>query len=402
MSTRALASISVALCLAGAAAPAAAQSVFGSLFLGEHRFTGSARFRALGLSAYAVRDTAYALAANDAAIADVTKVTFSLFESFTSSGVRSGSAQADVNRFQLPTVALGVPLGKGFAAAIGYRERFEGRSEFSYPREVEGGISGVERYKHRASLFAVPVTAAWRAARWASVAASFNIERGSISDVSTILFRSDLYDDVESRRDRSYAGVSYAASVLVEPHPRLAVAAGWNSAIDYDVAESFSYTQSALDSSASWGFELPASWGAGAAALVAGRWWVSSCYWRRGTPDPAGYRQFDGSVGGERLVAFGVERRRAAEGDFFSRIPIRAGFYESRWHLEYPAGSPVVARFVTVGSGFGLPGGPGAIDFALEFGRVGSIAENGVEERVFRLSASMSAAEAWSRRRDLR
>jgi opacity protein-like surface antigen len=402
MKTRVSAAALAALCLVSAAAPARAQSVFGASFLGEHRFTGSARHRALGLSAYAVRDSAYAVVANDAALADITSVTFSLFESFSSSGVRSGSATADINRFQLPTVMIGVPLKKGFAVGVGYRERFEGRGEFSYPLAVEGGSSGVDRYRHRASLFAAPLTAAWKAAPWASVAASFNLERGSIVDVSTVLFRNELFGDVESRRDRSYAGVSWSGSVLLDPHSRLSLGAGWNSAIDYDVSESFSYTNDALDSSAAWDFRLPASWGAGAAAGITERWWLSSYYWRREAPDPAGYRQLSGSIGAERLVSFGVERRRAAAGGFFARVPLRAGYYENRWHLEYPAGRPVRSRFFTLGSGFNLPGGPGAIDFSLEFGRIGSIGDNGVDERVFRFSMSMSASETWSRRRSER
>lgn len=402
MKTRLLASVLAALFLASGAAPARAQSVFGVNFLGEHRFTGGARFRALGLSSYAVRDTSYAVAANDASLADISSVTFSIFESFTSSGVRSGSASADVNRFQLPTVMLGVPLGKRFAAAVGYRERFEGRGEFSYPLPVEGGISGVERYRHRASLFTVPFVAAWKAAPWASAAASLNLERGSITDVATVLFNNDLYGDVDSRRERGYAGLSWAVSVLVEPHRRLSLGAGFNSAVEYDVTESFTYSNDALDSSASWDFRLPPSWGAGAAVGVTERWWLSSYFWRREAPEPAGFRQLEGSIGDERLVSFGVERRRSKEGGFFARAPIRAGFYEDRWHLEYPAGRPVRSRFFTLGSGFGLPGGPGAIDFALEFGQIGSIGDNGADERVFRFSVSVSASEAWSRRRSER
>ncbi len=397
MKAKLVAFLAAAVWLA-AAAPARSQSIFSINFLGEHRSTGSARFRALALSSYAVRDSAYAIAANDAAIADIRSVTFSLFESFASSSVRSGSSSADINRFQLPTVMLGVPFGKGLVGAVGYREGFEGRGEFSYPREVEGDISCIERYKHRSSLFTVPFVGAWKAAPWANVAASFNLERGSTSDVSTILFYEEDFDNVESRRDRSYAGTSWSASVLIEPHSRVSLGAGWNSEIDYDVSESFSYTDEAIDSSAAWEFRLPMSWGAGAAVGLTGRWWLSSYYWQREAPDPAGYPQLEGSIGDERLLSFGIERRRSNDGGFFARMPLRAGYYEDRWHFEYPAGRPVRSRFFTLGSGFGLPGGPGAIDFSLEFGQIGSIDDNGVDERVLRFSMSVSASETWSRR----
>ncbi len=403
MSAKRSAVLLAALCVLGAVpAPAGAQSIFAVNFLGEHRLAGSARTRALGLSAFAVRDSAYAIAANEAALADLPRVTFSLFESFTSSNVRSGSASADINRFQLPTVMIGVPLRRGLVFAAGYRQRFESKGEFSYPRAVPDGSTGVEFYKHRGSLFVVPLTFAWRAAPWASVAGSFNIERGAVSDISTVIFRIAQFSDVESRRDRSYSGTSYAASILLEPHSRVSIGAGWQSAIAYDVAETFAYTRSALDSSASWDFRLPMSWGAGAAAGVTERWWFSAYYWQREAPDPAGYRQLEGSIGDERFVSLGIERRRSSAGGFFERAPIRLGFYQDTWHFEYPAGRSVLSRFFTIGSGFGLPGAGGAVDISVEFGQIGSIGQNGVDERVFRLAMSLSAAESWSRRREER
>ncbi|HEY5134104.1 MAG TPA: hypothetical protein VII85_10510, partial [Candidatus Krumholzibacteriaceae bacterium] len=100
-----------------------------------------------------------------------------------------------------------------------------------------------------------------------------------------------------------------------------------------------------------------------------------------------------------RLVAFGIERLRMQSGAFFTRIPLRIGFYENRWHVEYPEGRPVNSRFVTFGTGFSLPGGPGAIDLSFEIGQIGSISANGLDERVFRFALGLSASEAWSKRK---
>jgi hypothetical protein len=70
--------------------------------------------------------------------------------------------------------------------------------------------------------------------------------------------------------------------------------------------------------------------------------------------------------------------------------------------LEYPEGRPVKSRFITFGSGFGLPGGSGVIDVSFEFGKIGSVSVNGVDERVFRVALGLSASEAWSRRKEER
>jgi hypothetical protein len=184
--------------------------------------------------------------------------------------------------------------------------------------------------------------------------------------------------------------------------PRLSVGAGVTTSTDYTVHETFTYTLARLDSLSRFDFNLPLSWEVGASAGIIGRWWVHAHLWQRSAPEPTGFEQLAGSIGDERLIAFGVERLRAQSGPFFERIPLRIGFFENRWALEYPAGHPVNSRFITFGTGFGLPGGPGALDVSFEFGQIGSISDNGLDERVFRLALGLSASEAWSRRKTTR
>ena len=398
------AAIVLAMLLAAAWPPRAgeAQSIFGINFLGEHRFTASARQHALGLSGIALRDTASAVSLNDASLADIRGVTFSLVESFASAGINDGTENADQNRFQLPTVMIAVPLRPGLVLSAGYRTDFEGKGDFSFPRVVEGEPTGLEIYRHRSSLFSVPLSVSWRALPWARLAASAALERGSIRSSSIVSFENALYGDVESGRTRSYAGTSFGLSALVEPHERVSLGAVWRSETGYDVTETFSYTKAALDSSAEGSFTLPMSWGAGASVRVARRLWASASFWTREAPTPDGFPQLEGSIGDETLVAAGVERRGASEGGFFSRLPLRVGFYDDRWHLEYPPGKAIHARFLTVGTGFGMPGGPGAIDVAVELGQIGSIDGNGLEERVLRFVFGLSASEPWSKRKQER
>jgi hypothetical protein len=81
------------------------------------------------------------------------------------------------------------------------------------------------------------------------------------------------------------------------------------------------------------------------------------------------------------------------------RIPIRIGFYTDSWHLEFPEGKPVRSYFVTIGSAIVLSRANGSLDFAFEFGTIGSSEENGVEEQMFRFDLSLSVSEPWSKRR---
>jgi hypothetical protein len=397
--SRAAAPLVMILLVGAACGPAFAQSVFGINFLGENQFPGSARYRSLGLSSYAALDSVSAISANPAAMADLARLTFSMVEIVGLSNVRTTDATAYENRFQMPSVMLGVPLRKGIVFGIGYRTRFEGKGAFSCERPIEGAPTAYEVYEHRSGLFTVPLSIAWRAASWARIAGAFQLERGSIRDNASVVFHAADYNNVESKRLRSFAGTSWSVSALFRVHSRLWLGAGLNSSIAYDVDETFTYTRAEFDSSSAWNFEFPAAWEIGASGGITDRWWLSFHYWQRSAPEPRGYQQLAGSIGDERLVSFGIERQRAQSGGFFTRIPLRVGFFEDRWHFEYPEGRPVRSRFITFGSGFGLPGGPGAVDLSFEIGQIGSVGANGLDERVFRISFGLSASESWSKRK---
>ncbi len=379
--------------------PAAAQSIFGINFLGEHQFPGSARYRALGFSSYAAIDTASAVAANPACLADLTRVTFSLVEITSVANVRTGDAAAYESRFQLPFVMIGVPLRRGLVFALGYQTSFSGKGDFTYSVPLEDSPKAYEDYRHRSGLFSVPFTLAWRPRPWARVAGAYNLERGSITDIYRVYFIGEYFSTMESKRERGFSGDSWSASLLVSPHKRLSIGLGWNGGVDYGGDETFTYTRSELDSLAPWRFEIPSSWEAGAAFGINDNWWLSAHYWRRSGPEPRGFEQLAGSISDEELMAFGIEKRHAGTGVFFLRIPMRLGFYENSWHFEYPAGQQVKSRFVTFGTGFAMPGGPGELDLSFEFGQIGSLGGNGVDERVFRLAIGLSASESWSRRK---
>jgi len=382
-----------------AAAGASAQSIFGLDYLGEHRFAGSARERALGFSLFAAPDTNSALTANAATLSGLTRLTFSFFEMLGASTVRSADLSAHENRFELPSVMVAVPLRPGLVAGVGYRTRFAGKGEFTYEVPIEDTPTAYETYRHRGSLFTAPITLSWAATCWLSVAGQLNIERGAIDDNVSSKFHEDNYATMESKRTRSFSGTSWEASALLRVVPRLFVGGSVNGPIDYGVTEDFVYTRSDLDSTAAFDLTLPLSYGVGVCAGASERWWLSARYWQRGAPEPDGFPRFAGALGDERLLAFGLERRGAASGGFWTRIPIRLGFYEDRWHIEVPAGSPVKSRFFTLGTGFKLPGGPGMLDLSLEAGQIGSKDENGVDERLVRIGVGISAGEAWSKRK---
>lgn len=376
------------------------QSIYGISFLGEHHFNGSIRYRSLGLSSFAVPDSNNAAAANVATLADLDGFTLSLVQILSISSINTEDESADRNRYQIPELVLAVPLKKGLVASAGYRMRFQGHGDFEYERPLPDLPTALEIHTQRGSLFSVPFSLAWKATDWLNVAGEIQIERGSISNEVSIDFKTLGWETADSKRELFYSGISWSAAVLLKVHPRIFVAAAFDDKIDYDVDEKFTYSRSDLDSTAVWNFNLPYAYSVAFALGLTNRWWLSSHFWFREAPEPAGHPQLAGALRDERLLAFGLERRRRERGGFFSRIPIRLGFYENVWHLEYPGGQPVKARFFTFGSGFSMPGGPGILDLSFEFGKIGSIDDNGLDERMIRIGLGLSFSETWSRRKD--
>jgi hypothetical protein len=294
---------------------------------------------------------------------------------------------------------------EGLVFSIGYRTRFEGSADFSLPGELIGNpdysSASPPREEHEldSSLYSVPFGLSWRINDKISIGGELQFERGSIMDGIKTVFDNYDYGVSYSERKRIFSATSWAFSFLAQPHSRLFIAGVVDGQIDYSVDEYIKHTRSEFNSSDSWGFTLPPSYSIGVAAGLSERWWVTSAFWQRNAPDATGFSAFEGALGTERLFAFGLEKRINNESNSrLSRIPLRIGYYEDIWHMEIPSGEPVKSRFFTIGSGFGIPGGEGALDYAFEFGKIGSTESNGIEETVLRFSVSMGISEAWKRR----
>jgi hypothetical protein len=395
---RLVAAIAIAACAAALGGRASAQSVFGLDFLGESRMPGNARAHALGLSSFAVPDTVSALTLNAATMSGLTRLTFSMYEMLGISTIHSAGLSAHENRLELPAVMVGVPLRRGLVAGIGYETRFVGRGDATFEQPIPLSASAFETFQHRASLFSIPFSLSWAPVSRMSVAGQFRLERGSIRDNVSSVFHDDRFSTVSSQRLRDFSGTSGSFSALVQVIPRLYLGAEYATSVKYTVNETFTYTSAQFDSSAAFDLRLPAAYGGGAGFGVTERWWLTAFCWQRGKPGSTGFPQLAGSLESEWLVAVGVERRGLASGPFFRRVPIRLGYYEDRWHLEVPAGAPVRSRFLTLGTGWGLRGGPGSVDLSLEVGQIGSSADNGTDERSVRIGVGINASEAWSKR----
>lgn len=382
----------------------AGQSIFSLNYIGEHQFRGGARSIALGLSALAVQDSNMAGTMNTATLSDLSAVTLSVTEKLHMSRISYQKEESNQSRFLLPSVVVAVPLTEGLVFSAGYRTRFAGRADFTFPGELVGDESSSasepsEEYELDSSLYSVPFGLSWRINEWVSIGGELQIERGSITDGVTITFENSDYGSSHSERKRTFSATSWSLSFLAKLHPRFYIAGVFDGGIGYSVNEYITHARSEFNSTDSWSFDLPPAYSGGVAVGLSDRWWITSAFWLRDAPDASGFSVFQGALGTEKLYSVGLERRADKKGNnWFSRMPLRMGFYENTWHIEIPGGEPVKSRFFTLGSGFGIPGGDGNLDWTLEFGRVGSTERNGIDETVFRFSVSLGISEAWEKR----
>jgi hypothetical protein len=375
------------------------QSIYGMNYIGEAVHPGSSRQQALGFSAVAVQDTSNSVTSNPASTADLKLVTLTVQQQLSASRVYFLDYVSRQTRYQVPSFSASFPIREGLVLTAGYRSRYFGRADFAYSREIEGAPSAYENYQLDSSLYTIPVTIAWKPLGGLRLAGEVQFNLGSIIDKVNVWFDDDNYSDVEAKRQRNFTGTSWGAAALWEVHPRLWLGCNIDGAVDYRVDETVDNTVSALDSSATFDYKLPLAWDVGFALNVYGRWWLSSSYWMRSNADPVGFSHLEGSTGEEIHIAAGIERRASKEGHLFNKIPIRVGFYTDRWHIQFPSGERLTSTFLTVGSSIPLGKSPGAIDYTLEFGRVGSKESNLVEENVFRFGLSFSVSESWTRRK---
>ncbi len=380
---------------------AVSQSMWGINYLGEHHFRGGARDRALGFSSIAVSDSSNALTANPSSLANLDMVTFSLFEVYSMTSMSTQDQTVDQNRFVLPSLTVAVPLPRDIVISTGYHTRFSSRGDFAFPGdEIAETARPYAFYKHKSSLFTAPVAVAWDSSDWLNLALELQIERGSLKDDITNTLGREGESVVESSWHRNFSALSWAAGVEVIPHPAFRLGLYYDAEVDYNVEEEFFYSRPSLDSTVTSSLTLPPAVGIGGSVDLTARWRLMSSYWRREAPGLSSLGLVKGSLNDEWLVGVGVERLRSDEGGFFGRIPLRLGFYHNQWHLQFPAGRTLAGTFFTLGTGFSLPGGPGCLDISLETGRIGSLDQNNLSERVIRLGVGFSVSEPWTRREE--
>jgi len=384
--------------VAGYGVPAAGESIFSSLGLGEQLLPTTARGAALGGAGFALADSVSISFLNPATASMLNRVTISVV---FSPEVRyaSGPEGAGKNwNSQLNAVKAVFPFPRSVALSVGLLLRGDMNSEAGWSGETSSA-EYLGTYERSGGMFSLPAHLSIGFRNRFFLAGGVDLVQVSSREAWGKSFQSSEYQDSQDLLEGRFSGPRPSLSFLLDWSRRLTLGLVVHGAADLDgtlTTQPVFGKKFSTDAS----LHLPASYGAGI-SLQPKRGWMfivegSRMAW-------GDLRIADGAPLPDRAshgLAIGLERVSTRKtGTWFSRLPLRIGYRHESQPFDWPRGETVHSQMITMGTGFRLTEKAGRMDLALMVGRLGNESINGAEERVVRFLLSFTASERWQRKR---
>lgn len=376
-----------------------AASVYGMVHLGERLQSGDIRAVTLGGSTQMFVDSLAVLHMNTALLAKIPRVTiganqFVGIDEATTDDYSEQDISAVFSGFKFVFPTLG-----GLRLAVGYVGRFNPDGGFATRGSTDSGDAYTNLYTRAGSFFSVPITIAFNASRFASVGLTFSFEQGTVEDEFRIEFdNDDIFEPSAGIKKEDLSGHAFAGDVAFYPLPGLVLGATYQSKIDYDGEAYEDYYQRAeWDTSYATTVSIPSR------LSVGGSWLIAEDYLFLASAAFSDFTKFNGLVfptdrlTKEREYAFGFEYVRGIRIKSL-RMPLRVSFNYYTLPFDYPQGQEISRYLVGFGTGFEYGQGRGKIDLGFLVGKQGSVADNGIEDRLIRIYLGLSGSELWKRK----
>lgn len=381
-----------------APSPSKAASVYSMVLIGEAVESGDVRAISLGGSTQLFVDSLGAVQSNPAILSRVPRVTIAATQYLAIDQGRSGDYSGRDVSFTFSSFRAVFPIASLVRLSVGYAGRYDPGSAFSLRGATDGGNGYVKTFEKSGGLFSVPLTASFDAPRIpVSLGLTVSLERGTVQERWDVVFDEREFRPGAGLRRHDLSGTGYGAAAVLYLVEGLVIGGTWESRIEYDAEVYEIYTQSALDTSYGGSVTLPPRVSAGLAYRWADRFMFLASAAR------ADFAEFEGlgfpadRLGREEKYCVGFEylegvRLRGR------RMPLRLGFNYGRYPFDFPQGRGVTRYLVSLGTGMKIRDGKGRLDIAIAAGKDGSLGENGIEDRLFRVYLGVSGSEAWKRR----
>ncbi len=379
-------------------ATAWATSLFSLNFLGEKLEAGDARSIALGGSTQLLQDSLGVLLLNPALLARLPRVTVGTSQFLAIDEGRSTDFREQDISFTFSSFRAAFPLTSDLTFSIGFRGRYDPDGSIATRDSTAAGDPFTTTFFRSGGLFSVPLTASFNVTRYASVGLTFSFEQGFVEDRFEIVFDKRAITRGAGLKKEDLSGNGYAAGLVLYPFDNLMIGAMWESSIDYDTEIQERFTQEVLDTFYTSTVRLPSGTNFGVTWQPAGSFLLAGS---------AAFRDFDGFEGlefpvdrldREESYSFGAEYGRGVpiKGH---RFPLRLSINYQKLPFDHPLGQDIKKFLIGFGTGISLSGGRGKMDLTFQAGKIGSISDNGLEDRIFRIYVGISGSEAWTRKR---
>lgn len=384
------------------AGTAAADSQFAANGLGVGMMPTHARGWTMGRLGIALDDSLRLSLANPAAPGGTKRVSMSAVYLADRRRARDENGEIFFTTSGFPLFEFLIPFGSRFALGFGYdveQDMGTARTRIPFETDPESGVPAHTRFfERRGALFRVPALATFRLFRDLRLGFRLDSYFFNIEEDYDLVF-----DDTSIRttRERLVMGGSGTGGTfgLMVPLLRFGHAGFvYSTSATLDGDREREGASGSVDKEAV-RVEVPERFGAGITLKPAEQWTVGGEISTAAWEDVSDTLSALGGYSDVVSYGFGVERMPGRDDPWFLAFPIRAGYRIEPLSLVSEEGREIDRRIFSCGSGFVLGEGRGRCDFGLEYGRIGSRANIGMEESWYRFVIGFTGQEPWRKRK---
>jgi hypothetical protein len=390
--------------LCAQSAPAAADSIFSALGVGEVVTTADMRGRGMGNVSVGIYDPWNVGRGNPATLASVRAyfVHGELFQEARSIDADTGD-HASPTSTNLPQIRAGLAVPKVGVVALGLAEY----TSVSYElEEVTGAGTGAIRrtLSGKNGLDVLTLTFARRVRPRIMLGADLDFMLGSFQDVwKTDFLDPNAFDTIDSLVVEHSIGPALRLGILGRPYPHVDLGGAITFGRSLELRPKIKHEAGEATDLPRYDLDLPLTIALGVSGDLTSRWrgamdftyanW-SGTDLTLGT-DPILNRQYV-PTGDLTKIGVGVEYQMDRAGEsrrYHHHIPLRAGFAWEPWPILDVHGEKIHDKFITAGAGFPVGDEVGMIQLAFQYGWRGNREVNDLEEQVYRLGIGFTARE---------
>lgn len=387
------------LLLAGIAGVAGADSQFASNGVGVGLSPTHVRGWTMGGLGVALDDTLRLSLANPAAPGGFREVSLNILYLADRRAAKDDTGEEFFTSSGFPLFEFLIPFGSRFAAGFGYvldQDMGTARTRIPFDPGEEAGVPHVRFFERRGALFRVPGVLAFRFFRDLRFGVRLDNYFFNVEEDYDLVFDDRSVYTTRERLLLSGAGTGGTVGLMVPLLP------GLHAGVVYTTEATLKGDRKREGASGSVSSDdvevgVPARAGAGI-SYRHDRWSLGAEIRTAAWGDVSDTLAALGGYADVTSWSVGVERMPERGDPWFLALPLRAGYRVEPLPLLTEEGGEIDRWSLSFGSGFPIGVRRSFCDFGVEYGRIGSKGDLGLEEEYYRILIGFTGQEPWRKR----